>query len=674
MRSIVEWREQKKILYFLSAILASLILCWITPRSWSLIRYQNSVKGTNSLKEQAESERLPLTPEQAIKRRQLSDPQLSPGKNLLALVMSEPVKGTEQKRNIWIYNLQNRELRHFTNSEKIDTHPRWSPDGKTLAFLSNREDRTQIYLIPISGGEARALTQSKTSVQSFAWTPDAKEIVFLANSPKLEEEEKKEKDKDDARVVDKDDKHPQLWTIDVESHKTKQITQEGWSISEFALLPQEGQLIVSGTDEQQPELFADKLYLLQLSDGKMKQVASPGGPFGNIRIAIDGKTVGYIGSRGDGPSPHDLYLQAIDGGPARNLTGSSLDRPINSFTWLEDGTILAHASTGTSSTFYSISKDGQTRKHKDTPVYPQGSFVATSKFLAFIGEKSALAPELWISTVEGKADKITSFNKEWETVPLVQPEIVRYPSFDGTMIEAMLLKPVHYKQETKLPLVVLVHGGPTGVWSERFNAWGQLLAARGFAVLCPNIRGSSGYGHEFMVMNRKDWGGGDFKDIMAGLDFMISRGIADEGRLGIGGWSYGGYMAAWAVTQTNRFKASVSGAPMTDLALEYGAEESSINAYDTWFLGTPYENLDHFIKMSPMTFVKNVKTPTLILCGENDSTDPIAQCFQFHRGLKRYQVETEFVVYPREGHGIREEKHQLDALNRMIAWFDKFLK
>ena len=202
---------------------------------------------------------------------------------------------------------------------------------------------------------------------------------------------------------------------------------------------------------------------------------------------------------------------------------------------------------------------------------------------------------------------------------------------------------------------------------------GQLLVQRGYAVFCPNIRGSVGYGLDFVTANRRDWGGGDFKDVMAGVDYMIAQGIADPDRLGIGGWSYGGYMAAWAVTQTDRFKAAVSGAPMTDLASEYGTEFASINAYDTWYLGTPYENLKLFQERSPVTHVKNVKTPTLLLSGENDQTDPLGQCQQFYRGLKRYGVETEFVIFPREGHGIREEKHRIDMLNRIISWFEKYI-
>src|SRR5262249_2326625 len=251
------------------------------------------------------------------------------------------------------------------------------------------------------------------------------------------------------------------------------------------------------------------------------------------------------------------------------------------------------------------------------------------------------------------------------------PEIVKYKSFDGVEIEAAMLKPPGPFTGMR-PFVVLVHGGPTGRWSDSFEPWGQLLASRGYVVLYPNIRGSTGYGQKFVEMNRADWGGGDFKDVMAGVDWAIARGLADPNRLGIGGWSYGGYMAAWAVTQTNRFKAAVSGAPVIDMASEVGTENGS--AYDEWFYGTPYERLDGFIKASPITYVKNIRTPTLLLQGEDDVTDPIGQSQQFYRGLKRHNVESDLVLYPREGHGFREEKHLLDRLNRVVAWYDRYLK
>ena len=185
-----------------------------------------------------------------------------------------------------------------------------------------------------------------------------------------------------------------------------------------------------------------------------------------------------------------------------------------------------------------------------------------------------------------------------------------------------------------------------------------------------NPRGSSGYGEEFLKANKADWGGGDFKDLMAGVDAVIARGDTDVDRLGIGGWSYGGYMAEWAITQTNRFKAAVSGAGMFDLIAEFGTEVGPEG--DEWYFGTPWEHPERFIHSSPYAYIKNAKTPTLILQGENDPIDPVGQSTALYRALKRYGVETELVVYPREPHGPREEKHQLDLLTRMTGWFDRF--
>ena len=307
----------------------------------------------------------------------------------------------------------------------------------------------------------------------------------------------------------------------------------------------------------------------------------------------------------------------------------------------------------------------------DIDVNPSTFASSVSGILAFAGETTTRAPELWVKSPNTRARAVTTFNEQWSAVPVVAPEFVTYKSSDGVEIEAALLKPPSTSRQP-LPLVVLVHGGPTGRWADSFEPWGQLLVARGYAVLYPNVRGSTGYGHPFVALNRADWGGGDFRDVMAGVDAMIARGVADPNRLGIGGWSYGGYMAAWAVTQTTRFKAAVSGAPVIDMASEFGTENGS--AYDEWFYGTPYEKLDGFIKASPMTYVKQVRTPTLLLQGEADTTDPIGQSQQFYRGLKRYNVEAELVLYPREGHGLREEKHLADRLTRVTAWFDKYLK
>jgi dipeptidyl aminopeptidase/acylaminoacyl peptidase len=616
----------------------------------------------------------PLTIEMTLNRWSIADLQLSPDGARLAMVVSEPAKPSGQRRNIWIYDIAGRNLKQFTTSAKSDSRPRWSPDGRTLAFLSNREGSNQVYLIPLEGGEARPLTESKTGIDSFEWSPDGKRVAIETTAPKTEEEEKKEKDKDDARVIGKPEDRALLQVMDVESKALKTLVKGVWRISGFVWTPDGSSLVVVATDNPQQELFSDKIYLVSAVDGKMTLFASPAGPFGNLKVSPDGKTLAYVGSRGDGPQSHDLFAQPLAGGPARNLTAQSIDRPIGPVTWQDSGSLFILAATGFGNAFYTVALDGKVEKSVWTPDLLVGSYAKGKSVSAFVGESAVEAPELRVAIEPGRTEKVSHFNKDWDDIKLLKPEIVRYASFDKREIEAALLRPGNAQPGSKLPAIILVHGGPTGAWTNRFDAWGQLLAARGFVVLSPNIRGSTGYGHDFMVLNRRDWGGGDFKDVMAGVDWLVKNGIADPNRIGIAGWSYGGYMAAWAVTQTTLFKASVSGAPMTDLALEYGAEEAGINAYDTWFMGNPYENLPLFTERSPVTFIKRVKTPTLILCGENDTTDPVEQCVQFHRGLRRYGVETELVVYPREGHGIREEKHRIDVLNRIFGWLEKYLK
>jgi dipeptidyl aminopeptidase/acylaminoacyl peptidase len=621
-----------------------------------------------------QTEKKELTPEQTLHIRSVGDLQLSPDGYHLALTVTDPIKETSRNSDIWVYGTKSRQLVQFTASEKADYHPRWSPDGNKLAFLSGRSEKTQIYLISLEGGEAQALTDCKTGIQAFEWSPDGKQIIFMAQEPKTDEEEKKQKEKDDARVVDADDKPARLWIFDVASKAVRQLTEGEWRISSFCWMPDGVHLIVVATDQNRPEWLTDRLYSLRVSDGVLEEVARPAQPFGYVQVSPDGKSLAYVGTRLDGPTAPDLYVMPVGGGKAANLTQSSLDRSVSDFVWKKEGKIVLQAANGFATSLYDLDLEGNIEERRPFEgVHPSGSFVIGPDFSAFVGQSATQMPELWVSKEPGEAEKVSHFNAEWDAISLVEPEVFTYASFDGKEIEAALLKPAKYMEGSRIPLVVLVHGGPAGRWAYRFDAWGQLLVQHGYAVLYPNIRGSEGYGHDFVAANQMDWGGGDFKDVMAGVDYMIAQGIADPEHLGIGGWSYGGYMAAWAVTQTDRFKVSVSGAPMTDLASEYGTESAGINAYDTWYLGTPYENLELFQERSPVTHVKKVKTPTLLLTGENDATDPIGQCQQLYRGLRRYGVGTELVVYPREGHGIREEKHRIDLLNRILSWFDKHI-
>jgi dipeptidyl aminopeptidase/acylaminoacyl peptidase len=626
-----------------------------------------------------------LTPEQTLDRRSIGDLEFSPDGSQLVFTITDPPKGNARARAIWLLDVGSGRLRQLTFSGKSDGSPRWAPDGSAIAFTSDRDGAAQLYLLPLRGGEAEKLTDRKERVGAFRWSPDGSRIALLMNESKPDALEKKEKARDDARVVDKEERHERVWLLDVKSRTLQQATAGRWQIGQFEWMPDGRAIVASATDTPHVDAWIDRIYRIDLEhppDGTFQEIAAPRGPFGGLAVSPDGQTLAYVGARVDGPEGHDLFVQPIKGGPAQNISHATIDRPIGQARWIDNQSLSIHVQRGFKSVLAVIDRAGKSPAIDTLDVNPSSYARAKSGTVAFVGETATRAPELYIRTSGAQPRAVTSFNKQWEHIPLVAPEFITYKSFDGVEIEAALLRPRPSSLGTEpstqplapspQPFVVLVHGGPTGRWADSFEPWGQLLVQRGYAVLYPNVRGSTGYGQTFVEMNRADWGGGDFKDVMAGVDAMIARGIADPNRLGIGGWSYGGYMAAWAVTQTPRFKAAVSGAPVIDMASEFGTENGP--QYDEWFYGTPYEKLDGFIKSSPMTFVKNVKTPTLLLQGEDDTTDPIGQSQQFYRGLKRYNVESDLVLYPREPHGLREEKHLIDRLNRVVAWFDRYIK
>jgi dipeptidyl aminopeptidase/acylaminoacyl peptidase len=357
---------------------------------------------------------------------------------------------------------------------------------------------------------------------------------------------------------------------------------------------------------------------------------------------------------------------------ARNLTGASLDRPVEDYHWHADGSVVLLAANGFSNLLVSYSADGTRHNLEPSPAAAGSLALAPNGEIAFVSQSATQPQEVWLWDQKSVARQVSHLNDSWKQYTLSEPEFFKYKSFDGTEIEAALLKPTGADSKSKPPLIALIHGGPTGRWQNSIETWGQLLATHGYAVFYPNIRGSVGYGQKFVEANRGDWGGGDFKDVMGGVQDLVKRGIADPNRLGIGGWSYGGYMAEWAITQTNVFKAAVSGAGMADLISEFGTEDHP--AGDEWFYGVPWEKPEGFLNSSPFVHLKNARTPTLVLQGDADTIDPLGQSQELYRGLKRYGVEAEFVVYPREPHGFREEKHLLDRLNRILAWYDKYLK
>ena len=615
-----------------------------------------------------------LTAEAAVTLRSISDLEMSADGSRVAFVVTEPPTDDGRARHIWVYDKRTNTARQFTYSAKSESEPRWSPDGKELAFLSNREGgEQQIYLLRASG-EAAAITKGKRSVRSFAWSPDGKQIAFLAPEEKTEAEEKKQKEKDDARVVDKDDKHARLWLLTLASGEAKAVTEAKWDISQLAWEPSGAGLLLVATDHPESDQDTERIFAYRMADKAFAEALAPRGPFGGLRVAPSGKTFAYVGCREDGPNPHDLMLVNNGEKVAHNLTGASLDRQVFDYRWLKDGSLALVAMEGFHTKFVEYAANGE-RKDLAAPAGLNASaFVAGDGEIYFVGQSATKPQELYRWDEKGAPQPLTHLNDSWKEYALVAPEFYKYKSFDGQEIEAALLKPKGYDGKSKLPLIALIHGGPTGAWEDTVETWGQMLAARGYAVFYPNIRGSIGYGQKFVESNRGDWGGADYKDVMAGVHDLVERGIADPKRLGIGGWSYGGYMSEWAITQTAEFRAAVSGAGLSNLISEYGTEQHP--SYDEWFYGLPYESekVSGFLNSSPFVYLKNAKTPTLILQGEADTVDPLGQSQELYRGLKRYGVDTELVVYPRENHGFHERKHQIDRLNRIVAWYDGHMK
>jgi len=608
----------------------------------------------------------PLTIDKAVDIRELSDLQFSPDGKRVAIVVQEPPTSKPAQRHIWVYETDSHELRQWTNSAKSEQTPRWSPDGGTLAFLSDREDNMQVWLMPVGGGEASKLTSAKNAVQNLRWSPDGKQIAFLAPDPQTAEEEKKQRDQDDARVIDADRKPTRIWVVEVAGKAVKKVTSGTWQLRDLEWLPDGKHLLASGTDQPAVEKRGmERMYSVAVEDGKMEPILAPKGPFQRMQVSPKGTTVAFVSSPEDGPTAQDLFLMPLDTRVPRNLTGPIKDRPVTQFQWLNDSEVAALFNSGFHTDLAAVG--GASRKLVSDDLLEVSAFaVSREGAVVYVAQSASVPPELWAN---GKP--VSHFNEGLAAAGLERPELYRYVSFDGIEIEAALFHGTGANRTQPQPLVVLIHGGPAGAWSNRFDALTQLLVSRGYAVMQPNIRGSIGYGQEFLTSNRGDWGGGDFKDVMAGVDDLVRRKVADPNRLAIGGWSYGGYMAEWAITQTNRFKAAISGAGMADLATEYGTDARPEE--DEWYFETPYENLAGFQKSSPIVYIKNARTPTLILQGEADTTDPISQSQMLYRGLKRYNVPAEFVVYPREPHGLRERNHIVDRYRRSLEWIEKYL-
>ncbi|WP_394848063.1 S9 family peptidase [Pendulispora brunnea] len=608
-----------------------------------------------------------LTPERAVRFRRISDLHFSPDGARLVFVVSEAT-GAAVETHLWMANIARGEIHPFTASPKSDRAPRWAPDGKSLAFLSNRNGEMQVYVVPIDGGEARELTSHDGGVGDFRWSPDGKSMAFLAQEPDPSRKP------DGPQVADRPQDLPRLWTIDVGSRTTRQITHGSFRIDQFDWAGP-GHVFAIATDQPRSETWNTAIYDIALADGSVRMVTRPAPPFQDIVFSPRRTRFGTAGTRSGGPIAHDLFVRSTAGQETLRNISASIDRSLRDMRWQNEETIVANVANGFRNVLYRIDLRG-TPTPIELPLSAAAFDVAADGTVAFAGVDFDRQAELYIKPAAGPVRQLGHLQEGWDDIPLSSAEVFRFPSFDGRSVEAALMKPPSSvpKHAGKSPLVLLVHGGPNSNFSAAyywFGAWAQLLAARGYQVLFVNPRGSTGYGEEFMKANRGDWGGGDFKDLLAALDTVLARGEVDPERLGIAGWSYGAEMTQWAIGHTQRFKAAVSGAGVFDQFAEFGTQTDPTT--DEWHFGTPWERPDTFLRNSPFTFIRNAKTPTLIVHGDADRNNPVGQSKALYRALKRLGVETELVIYPGEPHAPRKVKNQIDILERMLRWFDRRL-
>lgn len=591
--------------------------------------------------------------------------------------------------------------RQLTFGERGDSQPAWSPDGKWISFVSARvagggadEPKGQIYVMRADGGEASVLTSVAESVQTYAWSPDGKTIAFTMTDPQAADTAAAVKRRDDEKPFEDEFRPVHLWVVDVATKAATRVT-EGTALTLTGPLSWSADNAHVAFTAGVTPLLRDGRRDVFIADTRTRGVEkiSPNfGPDGSPRFSPDGGSVVYLSESVTSPAIGDgtprgtvqqsrLMLYDVATKQTRDITGTLAVDPTaapwatTTLHWRPDGKTLVFAA-GDRAYVNAFSFDlasGRAMPLTKSRTLQIGTYSADGSRVAFVLDAPASPPEIYVADAAFSSPrKLTDLNPQTRELAMGETEVVTWKSSDGLDVEGVLLKPVGYTAGKRYPLLVVAHGGPAGAHLNNFRVGGleggQLWAGQGWAVFYPNPRGSSNYGEKFLRANVADWGGGDFKDVMTGVDALIARGVADKDRLALIGWSYGGYMTAWGITQTTRFKAAMVGAGLTNMWSMYGTNDIP-SVLIGYFGGIANkETLPLYMNRSAMTHIDNVTTPTLILHGASDERVPVGQALELYRGLKDRGKPTELVFYPREGHGFTEYYHLQDRLNRIHDW------
>jgi dipeptidyl aminopeptidase/acylaminoacyl peptidase len=637
--------------------------------------------------------RRPLKVDDIFALKTVGDPRISPDGRWVAFTVSQmdPEKDASDT-DIYMVPLAGGDAVRVTTSDKGESSPRWSPDGRYLAFLSSRDDKkAQVWLLDRRGGEAQRLTEFKGGVASFAWSPDSSRLAIVAADPDPDEEARA-KDKDRAPrpiVVSRlqfkqdgtgflNDLRDHLHVFDLAKKSSTQLTSGPYDDEGPVWAPDGNSLAFVSNRTAEPDAnFNTDIFVVAASGGEPRRITSSEAAEASPAFTPDGRSIVF--SLGGDPkdiwyATENIAVAPASGGAATILTGG-LDRNVSGLRLSDDGahvTFLLEDGGNTHLARVPVA-GGRVERivagERDLAQFdigPKGEVVVLASAFDQPGELSVVKPG-------GTLERLTRVNDQFlASVALGRTERFKARSADGTMIDGFLTRPPGAADAAKLPAILRIHGGPVSQYTTGFNLEWQMLAAHGYAVVAANPRGSSGRGRDFSRAIWADWGNKDFQDVMAAVDHVVAMGVADPGRLGVGGWSYGGILTNYVITKTTRFKGAISGASEVNYLANYGHDHYQRQ----WEaeLGLPWEKTDAWVRLSPFYQVTKIKTPTLILCGQDDWNVPLINSEQLYQALRRLGTPTELVIYPGQGHGIRRPSYQKDRYERYLAWYDKYVK
>jgi dipeptidyl aminopeptidase/acylaminoacyl peptidase len=650
--------------------------------------------------------------------RSMSQPRLSPdGHSVLIQIADSTADGA--KTHIWLIDVQQDTSRQLTWSPTTDKRgehsAEWMPDGSAVLFLAHRGDHTQLFSLPMNGGEAHpfevkivppvdeskepgALPPAKEAdsadavakpepvecdVEQFFVAPDGHSIAILVRDPETPGEKKAHDAKADAEWVDHNPHGSRLYLLDPATGKITptaippDVEHAAWTQQSDRLLA-----ISEGMNNAGDIAPAATAWVVPVADlSHPQQLKSIPATVGNASWSQDASQIYFLAqSQTDAPPGYeDLYQYTLSDASIHNLsagfTGSiGHESPVAT----GDGVLLP-AENGTHTTYLRFNADHRESLQFPTAVVSSLATNAKQSAWVWMGSSGGTLPALYYAEKPGhEAKALGTPSLLSSTWTQVEPQVVTWKS-DNFTIEGLLYLPPQSAQH-KVPLIVDVHGGPTGAFQDNWNAFSEFLLGQGWAVLRPNPRGSTGYGASFAAANKNDLGGGDYRDIMAGVDAVVAGYPIDPGKLALMGYSYGGEMAGFVEGQTDRFKAIISGAPVIDQESEYGTEDGSW--YDRWFYnGYPWEHAVDAWKQSPLANASHAKTPFMLLQGDSDKTDPLGQSEEMYRALRQMAVPVDLIVYPREDHGplatgifgapSPEPWHGFDGRQRIVAFIKK---